>query len=228
MPRKPSPSSPSPGVHPVNVRLDVRARDALQRAQRATGGAFSAHRVARDALTLGARMIEADPSLMFKLAAETAEGAPTPSPVSAVASSSPADAPRRGEALAVVAAPARGPGSVGAADARRRPRGAPRAPGGAEPGAPVESGGAAEKGSRAKASPVEIEAASTAIRRARAAGHGARAILAAAELPNTGGAREAVQHLAADPRPVRTFTRALVRRLTAGALVLSPAPLDAS
>lgn len=193
MPRKPSPSPDSSPIPPLHIRPDARAVDALQRAQRATGGALSTHRVALASLTLGARMIEADPSLMFKLAAEGAERVTAPRP-----------------------GPEREPSPAPPPPAATRPRSARTAPGGPSVGVGPNA--------RAKASPVEVESASAAIRRARAAGHGTAALIRAAKVQSTGGARETLRDLAADPRPVRTYTASLVRALTAGALVLSPAP----
>lgn len=204
-PRKPSPSTPSP-VSPLHIRPDARALDALQRAQRATGGALSAHRVALAALTIGARIVAERPAVLFELAAEGAEPAP------AVTSSAPAAAP------AAPPAPAPPPPAAAAARPRPRPRSARASATAAGDGPSVGVG----PNARAKASPVEVEAASTAIRRARAAGHGTAALLRAARVQNTGGARETLRDLAADPRPVRTFTRALVLSLAAGAHQLAP------
>lgn len=199
------PRKPSPPVPPLHIRLDARALDALQRAQRVTGGAVSMHWVALASLTIGARALAERPAVLFDLAAEGLSSRP---PLRCLR-------PRRRPPPLPLSL---GPlllRDLGRALARRvrqrrsRARGPPS-------GAPSTG--------RAKASAVEVEAASVAIRRARTAGHGTAALIRVAKVQNTGSARKTLRDLAADPRPARTFTRALVLNLAIGALRLASAP----
>lgn len=218
-PPKPRPSPTSVTIPPLHIRLDARGLAALIRAHRATGGAVSTHRVALAALTIGARIIGERPAVLFELFTEGEDPGPTSAPAPPPSIPPPPPAPERPAAAPPVAAPK--PHRPKRPPPPTAPTGAREA---ADDVAPI-----GEKGSsRPKATDTEVEAASVAIRRARAADHGTAALLRAAGVANTGGARETLRDLAADPRPARTFTRALVLSLTAGALLLSPSPTASS